>query len=82
MTAREGAVCCEWLSSIDLALRGVATSPQGELDRCPGPDDVGKQWIAAVWDLKDGKPRNASNGPPIFQIVPELPWLRRIDIER
>lgn len=50
----------------------------GQIDRAPGPDDVGKEWLATVWDLKNGKPHKCLERPAYFQIVPRLPWLKRI----
>lgn len=50
----------------------------GQLDRLPGPDDVGKQWLATVWDEKNGKPHKCLERPAYFQIVPRLPWLKKI----
>lgn len=50
----------------------------GQLDRIPGPDDVGKEWVATVWDRKDGRPHKCLERPAYVQIVPSLPWLRRI----
>jgi hypothetical protein len=51
----------------------------GQIDRAPGPDDVGQQWLATVWDEKSGKPHKCIERPAYFQIVPKLPWLRKID---
>lgn len=51
----------------------------GQIDRIPGPDDAGKEWIATVWDRKDGRPHKCLERPAYLQIVPSLPWLKRID---
>ena len=50
----------------------------GQLDRIPGPDDAGKEWIATVWDRKDGRPHKCLERTAYVQIVPSLPWLRRV----
>lgn len=51
----------------------------GQLDRIPTPDDVGKQWLATVWDLKNSKPHKCIERPAYCQIVPRLPWLKKIE---
>jgi hypothetical protein len=35
--------------------------------------------IAFVWDFKNGQPHKCLERPAYFQIVPHLPWLRRIE---
>ena len=48
-------------------------------DRVFGPEDVGKEWRASVWDFQNGKPHKCIERPAFCQIVPTLPWLQRID---
>jgi hypothetical protein len=76
---RERDVCCEWLVEDGSNTPWSCHLSPGQLDRRPGPNDVGKQWLATVWDLKNGKPHKCLQRPAYFQIVPELPWLRRIE---
>ena len=49
-----------------------------QIDRAPGPESVGKEWTASVWDWKQGKPHKCMERPAYFQIVPTLPWLRPV----
>ena len=50
----------------------------GQLDRIPTVDDVGREWIATVWDEKNGRPHKCLERPAYVQIVPHLPWLKKI----
>lgn len=68
----------EWLVEDGTAEPWSCHLSAGQLDRIPGPDDVGKEWIATVWDRKDGRPHKCLERPAYVQIVPSLPWLRRI----
>lgn len=51
----------------------------GQIDRVPLAEDVGREWIATVWDRKNGRPHKCLERPAYVQIVPSLPWLRRIE---
>ena len=44
-----------------------------------GPDEIGKQWRASVWDFRNGKPHKCFERPAYCRIVPHLPWLKPID---
>lgn len=68
----------EWLVEDGTAEPWSCHLSAGQLDRIPGPDDVGKEWVATVWDRKDGRPHKCLERPAYVQIVPSLPWLRRI----
>lgn len=50
----------------------------GQIDRGPSAEDVGRQFIASVWDEKKGRAHKCLERPAYLQIVPSLPWLRRI----
>lgn len=50
----------------------------GQIDRLPTVDDVGREWIATVWDEKNGRPHKCIERPAYVQIVPRLPWLKKI----
>lgn len=50
-----------------------------QLDRFPLEDDVGKEKKAAVWECKNGKPHLSFELPCYVQIVPEIPWLKKIE---
>ena len=43
-----------------------------------GPDDVGQQWRASVWDFQNGKPHKCIERPAYCRIVPRLPCIKRI----
>lgn len=76
---REGAYCVEWMVEDGSDSPWSCHLSPGQVDRAPLPDDVGKQWLATVWDEKNGKPHKCIERPAYCQIVPQLPWLRRID---
>ena len=46
----------------------AAKRPGGWIVRLDGKD----------WDLKNGRPHKCLERPAFFQVVPSLPWLRRI----
>lgn len=48
------------------------------IDRKPIADDVGKEWIATIWQRKNGRIHKALERPAYAQIVPSLPWLKKI----
>ncbi|MDR1496979.1 MAG: hypothetical protein LBS59_01000 [Puniceicoccales bacterium] len=50
-----------------------------QIDRICTPEDIGKQWIASIWNLKKGVPHKCLERPAFFQIVPALPWLKKIN---
>jgi len=50
-----------------------------QIDRRPPPEDVGREFIATIWDQKKGRPHKCLERPAYLQIVPSLPWLKRID---
>ena len=43
-----------------------------------GPDEVGKQWRASVWDFQNGKPHKCFERPAYCRVVPRLPCIKRI----
>lgn len=75
---REGAYAAEWMVEDGTAEPWSCHLSPGQIDRAPGPDDAGKEWIASVWDEKNGKPHKCIERPAYVQIVPSLPWLRKI----
>lgn len=75
---RAGAHCMEWMVEDGTSAPWSCHLSPGQIDRCPGPDDAGKQWIATVWDETSGKPHKCIELPAYVQIVPSLPWLRKI----
>lgn len=77
---REREYCAEWLVEDGTSAPWSCHLSPGQVDRAGGRDDVGKQWLATVWDLKSGKPHKCLERPAYFQIVPRLPWLKRIDL--
>lgn len=40
---------------------------------------LAKHGVGTVWDEKNGKPHKCLERPAYCQIVPRLPWLKRID---
>lgn len=75
---REGKYAVEWMVEDGTDSPWSCHLSPGQIDRAPGPDDVGKQWIATVWDEKNGRPHKCIERPAYVQIVPRLPWLRKI----
>lgn len=77
--ANENGYVLEWLiedgSDEPYALHFGMTS----LDRLPLPDDVGREWSGSVWGRRRGRPHKFFERPAYAQVVPELPWLKRID---
>lgn len=41
--------------------------------------DQGREWIATVWDRKNGRPHKCLERPAYVRIVPRLPWLRKYE---
>ena len=70
---RPGAHCVEWLVEDGSDEPWSCHLSPGQIDRAPGPDDVGKPWIATVWDEKKGRPHKCLERVAYFQIVPTLP---------
>lgn len=75
---REGDYCAEWLVADGSGSPWSCHLSPGQVDRAPGTEDVGRQWIASVWTIKKGRPHKCLERPAYYQIVPSLPWLRRI----
>lgn len=44
-----------------------------------GPESVGIEWKGSVWENRDGKPHRVFERPAFVQVVPSLPWMKRID---
>lgn len=76
---RAGEYCAEWMVEDGGGTPWSCHLSAGQIDRAPGPDDVGKAWIGSVWDEKKGRPHKCLERPAYFQIVPKLPWLRKIE---
>ncbi|NBU84156.1 MAG: hypothetical protein EBS21_06065 [Sphingomonadaceae bacterium] len=75
-----GAYCVEWMVEDGSDSPWSCHLSPGQIDRAPGPDDVGKAWIGSAWDNKKGRPHKCLERPAYFQIVPSLPWLKRIEV--
>lgn len=75
---KDGAYCIEWMVEDGSDSPWSCTLSPQQIDRAPGIEDVGKQWEASVWDSKNGAPHRRMHRPAYFQIVPKLPWLRRV----
>jgi hypothetical protein len=67
--------CCEWLVEDGTAEPWSCHLSPGQVDRAPIPEDVGREWLATVWDCKNGRPHKCLERPAYCQIVPSLPWL-------
>jgi hypothetical protein len=48
-------------------------------DRVFAQNDVGKEWIASVWDCENGQPHKCFELPAYCQVVNRLPWLKGIE---
>jgi hypothetical protein len=70
--------CIEWMVDDGSNTPWSCELSTAQVDCAGTPDDVGKKWIGTVWDLKNGQPHKCLERPAYFQIVPELPWLRKI----
>lgn len=75
---RPGEYAVEWMVEDGSGSPWSCHLSPGQIDRAPGPEDVGRAWIGTVWDLKNGRPHKCLERPAFFQVVPSLPWLRRI----
>lgn len=75
----EGKYCAEWMVEDGTKAPWSCHLSPSQIDRVPGPEDVGKQWIGSVWLRKNGRPHKCLERPAYVQIVPSLPWLRRIE---
>lgn len=75
---QQGQYCTEWLVEDGSDSPWSCHLSPGQIDRMPPAEDAGKEWIASVWDEKNGRPHKALERPAYFQVVPSLPWLRRI----
>lgn len=76
---REGAYAVEWMVEDGRGDPWSCHLSPGQIDRMPLAEDVGREWIATVWDRKNGRPHKCLERPAYVQIVPSLPWLRRIE---
>ena len=76
---QQGAYCVEWLVEDGSDAPWSCHLSPGQIDRAPGPEDVGRAWVGSVWDNKKGRPHKCLERPAYFQIVPHLIWLRKID---
>ena len=65
---------CEWLCEDHSEDPWTAYLSEGQIDRHPTAEDVGKEWLATVWIRKRGKPHKVFERPAYFQIVPKIPW--------
>lgn len=52
-----------------------------QIDRAPGPDSVGIEWSFSLWTRAGGGVHKCIELPAYFQLVPKLPWCRRIVVE-
>jgi hypothetical protein len=75
---REREYCVEWMVEDGSSSPWSCHLSPGQVDRAPNHEDVGKEWLGTVWDIKKGRPHKCMERPAYFQIVPELPWLRKI----
>lgn len=76
---RERQFCVEWMVEDGGSTPWACHLSPAQIDRAPGHDDVGREWIASVWDRKNGRPHKCLERPAFFQIVPKLPWLKNIE---
>lgn len=76
---QDGQYCAEWMIEDGSADPWSCHLSPGQVDRCPTSDDVAKPWIASVWDLKKGRPHKCLERLAHCQIVPSLPWLKKIE---
>lgn len=51
----------------------------GGIDRGIGPDSVGIEWKASVWENRGGKPHRVFERPAFVQVVPSIPWMKSIE---
>ncbi len=75
---REREFCVEWMVEDGSDTPWSCQLSPGQVDRAPNHEDVGKEWRGSVWDIKKGHPHKCLERPAYYQIVPELPWLRKI----
>lgn len=75
----DGKFCVEWLVEDDSDTPFALHLSPGQIDRIASADNVGKEWIASVWDDKKGRPHKCLERPAYCQIVPHLPWLKKIE---
>lgn len=74
----DGQYCAEWMVEDGSDSPWSCHLSPGLVARAIIPADAGQQWIATVWDCKAGRPHKSLERPAYAQIVPSLPWLRRI----
>jgi hypothetical protein len=75
---RDREYCVEWMVEDGSDTPWSCHLSPGQVDRAPNNEDVGKEWRGSVWDTKKGRPHKCMERPAYFQVVPELPWLRKI----
>lgn len=74
-----GQPCAEWMVEDESDFPWSCQLHPEQIDRVPTPEDVGRKWIATVWEEKNGLPYKCVEWPAYAQIVPRIPWLKRID---
>ena len=70
--------CLEWMVEDGSDTPWACHLSPGAVDRAPNHEDVGKEWRGSVWDFAKGRPHKCLERPAYYQLVPELPWLRKI----
>jgi hypothetical protein len=70
--------CLEWMVEDGSDTPWACHLSPGQVDRAPNHEDVGKEWRGSVWDFVQGRPHKCLERSAFYQIVPELPWLRKI----
>jgi hypothetical protein len=77
---RDGQYVVEWMIEDGSNSPWSCHLSPAQLDRAPGACDVSKGWIASVWNLENNQPHKCLELPAYYQIVPNLPWLKKIEI--
>jgi hypothetical protein len=73
--------CLEWMVEDGSDTPWACHLSPGQVDRAPDHADVGKEWRGSVWDFVKGRPHKCLDRPAFYQILPALPWLRKITDE-
>lgn len=76
---QDGEYCVEWMVEDGSSEPWSCHLSPSQVDRMPTPDSVGVEWVASVWDRKKGRPHKCLERKAYCQIVPHLPWLKRIE---
>jgi len=72
--------CLEWMVEDGSDTPWACHLSPGAVDRAPNHEDVGIdiERRGSVWDFLKGRPHKCLELPAYYQLVPELPWLRKI----